>query len=153
MICSAVSAKQQERGPTSIYIWPSASCDLPFLPCNRPFVLLNIALTVLDVLDDADAVQPFCTHLNPRLFTIMSQHSNAHLNMDGDSKHDVDADDLALANDVTTAPAVPSLWGVPLKYISCVVLFSFFFPRSRRLAQSGYAGRPELCVNDHNALF
>ncbi|KAF8921196.1 nucleotide-sugar transporter-domain-containing protein [Mucidula mucida] len=52
----------------------------------------------------------------------MSQHSNAHLNMDGDSKHDVDADDLALASDVTTAPAVPSLWGVPLKYISLVTL-------------------------------
>lgn len=44
----------------------------------------------------------------------------------GDIKYDLNAEDAALASDITTAPAVPSLWGMPLKYISCVACASTF---------------------------
>ncbi|KAJ6596979.1 nucleotide-sugar transporter-domain-containing protein [Mycena vulgaris] len=47
-----------------------------------------------------------------------------HLNiMDPNDPHaDDDDDELGLANDVTTASSVPSLWGIPLKYLSLVTL-------------------------------
>ncbi|KAJ7063386.1 nucleotide-sugar transporter-domain-containing protein [Mycena amicta] len=41
-----------------------------------------------------------------------------HLNI----SNDVASDDLCLANDASMTPAVPSLWGMPLKYLSLVTL-------------------------------
>ncbi|KAG7447901.1 nucleotide-sugar transporter [Guyanagaster necrorhizus] len=52
----------------------------------------------------------------------MSQHPNAlKINIDTDSKHDHDTENQVVASDAA-APSVPSLWGVPLKYISLVTL-------------------------------
>ncbi|KAK0239963.1 nucleotide-sugar transporter-domain-containing protein [Armillaria nabsnona] len=52
----------------------------------------------------------------------MSQLPNAFkINMDTDIKHDYDTENQVVGSDAA-APAVPSLWGVPLKYISLVTL-------------------------------
>ncbi|KAJ7709819.1 nucleotide-sugar transporter-domain-containing protein [Mycena rosella] len=42
--------------------------------------------------------------------------------MDPNDRHDEDDDELGLANDATTTSTVPSLWGIPLKYLSLVTL-------------------------------
>ena len=48
----------------------------------------------------------------------MSQLPNAlKINMDTDTKYDHNTENQVVGSDAA-APAVPSLWGVPLKYIS-----------------------------------
>ncbi|KAF7294853.1 hypothetical protein MIND_01023200 [Mycena indigotica] len=49
-----------------------------------------------------------------------SRPSAIHLNISNDH-HGAD-DDLGLANDAPITPTVPSLWGIPLKYLSLVTL-------------------------------
>jgi UDP-sugar transporter A1/2/3 len=47
-----------------------------------------------------------------------------HLNIIGpnDQHDDGDDEELGLVSDAVTASAVPSLWGIPLKYLSYVLL-------------------------------
>lgn len=65
---------------------------------------------------------------------------------------DDDDDDLGLANSVPVVQSVPSLWGIPLKYISCVTIR----PGSENIPhthlQTGDAGRPELSIDAYYAL-
>lgn len=55
----------------------------------------------------------------------MTQHPNAlpaislNISLKANEAHDHDNDELGLANNTNgNAQAVPSLWGIPLKYIS-----------------------------------
>ncbi|KAJ7446831.1 nucleotide-sugar transporter [Mycena galericulata] len=54
----------------------------------------------------------------------MTRPPAIHLNLTdpNDTHGDEDDPELGLANDATTASTVPSLWGIPLKYLSLVTL-------------------------------
>jgi len=64
---------------------------------------------------------------------------------DGDS-------DLGLANNPPIIQSVPSLWGIPLKYISYVSFWQPVLDLIHRNTQFSDAGRSELSVDAHNAL-
>ncbi|KAJ6547651.1 nucleotide-sugar transporter-domain-containing protein [Mycena capillaripes] len=52
----------------------------------------------------------------------MNRPSSIHLNIIDSNDRNDDDEDLGLANDTITTSAAPSLWGIPLKYLSLVTL-------------------------------
>lgn len=75
-----------------------------------------------------------------------------HLNiLDANDRHDDDDDDLGLANDAALS-SVPSLWGIPLKYLSYVLGSSASLYLSNSL-QPSHPGGPKFTTHPHNALF
>ena len=73
-------------------------------------------------------------------------------------KHTLDNDSLSLENNAhgNASSSTPMLWGIPLKYISCVVLIDTCYPRclvDMFFSQADYSGSAKLCVSDCHALF
>ena len=81
----------------------------------------------------------------PPLYTPFIRRLSNDRSDDGDS-------DLGLANNPPIIQSVPSLWGIPLKYISYVSLWQSLFDLTHKHTQIGDAGRSEFSIDAHNAL-
>ena len=78
-------------------------------------------------------------------------HTSFVRKLSSDRSDDGDGD-LGLANNAPIIQSVPSLWGIPLKYISYVSFQQPEFDLTHTYMQVGDAGRPELSVGTYNAL-